>query len=184
MGISFLPLPTICGNGIKGCRYKLLREKTKSEVIQLIGEYEVKVDDKGRIMVPAGLRKQLPVDWQDRFVLNRGLENCVAMTPYPLWQKEAERVNKLNSYKKSVRDYQRFFSRGATDLMLDTAGRMLIPKHLQEWAALGKEVVIATYGNKIEIWAKDKFNVPTAEDSERYANLAEDIFGDEKEGGD
>ena len=150
--------------------------------MQLIGEYEIKVDDKGRIMVPAALRKQLPPDMQDRFVLNRGLENCVSMTPYPLWQKEAERVNKLNSYKKAVRDYQRFFSRGATDLVLDAAGRMLIPKHLQEWAGLGREVVIATYGNKIEIWAKDKFNVPTAEDSERYADLAEDIFGDDGEG--
>lgn len=153
-------------------------------MIQLIGEYEVRVDEKGRILVPSGLRKQLPVDWQDRFVLNRGLENCVSMTPYPLWQKEAERVNKLNSYKKSVRDYQRFFSRGATDLVLDNAGRMLIPKHLQEWAELGKEVVIATYGNKIEIWSKDKFKIPTSEDSERYANLAEDIFGEEPKGGD
>ncbi len=151
-------------------------------MLQLIGEYLVKVDEKGRVMVPAGLRKQLPSDWQDRFVLNRGLENCVAMAPYPLWQKEAERVNNLNSYKKSVRDYQRFFSRGATDILLDAAGRMLIPKHLQEWAELGKEVIIAAYGTKIEIWAKDKFNIPTAEDSERYANLAEDLFGEENPG--
>src|SRR5688572_22193655 len=152
--------------------------------MQFIGEYEVRVDDKGRIMVPTGLRKQLPPDMQDRFVLNRGFENCVAMTPYSLWQKEAERVNKLNSYKKSVREYQRFFSRGATDIVLDTSGRMLIPKHLQEWASLGKEVIIATYGGKIEIWAKDKFNVPTAEDSERYADLAEDLFRDDNEGDD
>jgi len=150
--------------------------------MQFIGEYEVRVDDKGRIMIPAGLRRQLPPDMQDRFVLNRGLENCVSMTPYTEWQKESEKVNKLNSYKKKVREYQRFFSRGATDVTLDAAGRMLIPKFLQEWASLGKEVVIATYGGKIEIWAKDKFNIPTAEESERYADLAEDIFGDENEG--
>jgi len=147
--------------------------------MQLIGEFEVKVDDKGRIMVPVGLRRQLPLEMQDRFVLNRGFENCVSMTPHPLWMKESERINKLNSNKKLVREYQRFFASGATDLVLDSSGRMLIPKHLQEWAALGKEVVIATYGSRIEIWSKERFKIPTSEDAERYASLAEEIFGDD-----
>ncbi len=145
--------------------------------MQLIGEFEVKVDDKGRIMVPVGLRRQLPTEMQDRFVLNRGFENCVAMTPYPLWIKESERINKLNSNRKVVREYQRFFSNGATELILDNSGRMLIPKHLQDWAGLGREVVISTYGSKIEIWSKDRFRIPNSDDAERYANLAEEIFG-------
>ncbi len=145
--------------------------------MQLIGEFEVKVDEKGRIMVPVGLRRQLPAEMQDRFVLNRGFENCVSMTPYPLWLKESERVNKLNSNRKIVREYQRFFANGAVELILDASGRMLIPKHLQEWGSISREVVISTFGNKIEIWAKEKFRIPTAEDAERYADLAEDIFG-------
>ena len=152
--------------------------------MHLIGEFEVKVDEKGRIMVPVGLRKQLPPEMQDRFVLNRGLDNCISMTPYPLWIKESEKVNKLNSAKRSVRDYQRFFANGATDITLDTSGRMLVPKHLQEWAAMGRDVVISSYGNKIELWAKDKFRIPTAEDSERYSDLAEEIFGDDNNDGE
>jgi division/cell wall cluster transcriptional repressor MraZ len=109
-----------------------LGAKNQKVVMQLIGEFEVKVDDKGRIMVPVGLRRQLPTEMQDRFVLNRGFENCVAMTPYPLWVKESERINKLNSNRKLVREYQRFFANGATELILDNSGRMLIPKHLQD----------------------------------------------------
>lgn len=147
--------------------------------MQLIGEFEVKVDEKGRIMVPVGLRRQLPQEMQDRFVLNRGFENCVSMTPYPLWIKESERINKLNPAKRLVREYQRFFANGATELTLDASGRMLIPKHLQDWASLGREVVISTYGSKIEIWAKDKFRIPTADDAERYSDLAEEIFGND-----
>ena len=149
--------------------------------MQFIGEYEIRVDDKGRVMVPAALRKQLPPDMQDRFVLNRGFENCVAMYPYSLWLKEAEKVNKLNSHRKEIREYQRFFSNGATEVQLDSTGRMLIPKHLQEWAAISKEVVVATRGDKIEIWAKDKFSIPASDDSDRYADLAEKIFGDQPE---
>jgi MraZ protein len=152
--------------------------------MQLIGEFEVRVDDKGRIMIPVALRKQLPPEMQDRFVLNRGLDNCVSMTPYPLWIKESARVNGMNSNKKAVREYQRMFANGATDLILDTSGRMLIPKHLQDWASVGREVVISSYGNKIEIWAKEKFKVPTAEDAERYSDLAEEIFGNDNNDGE
>jgi len=152
--------------------------------MHLIGEFEVKVDEKGRIMVPVGLRKQLPPEMQDRFVLNRGLDNCVSMTPHPLWIRESEKVNKLNSAKRTVREFQRFYANGATDLTLDTSGRMLIPKHLQEWASMGRDVIISCFGNKIEIWAKDKFRIPTAEDSERYSDLAEEIFGDDNNDGE
>jgi MraZ protein len=152
--------------------------------MQLIGEYPVKVDDKGRILVPAQLRRQLPTEMQDRFVLNRGFENCVAMMPHPIWVKELDKVMKLNSFVKKARDYQRFFANGAAEITLDSMGRMLIPKHLQEWASLGREVVIATYGNKIEIWAKDKYRIPTADDAEGFADMAEDLFGDQKPEGD
>lgn len=142
-------------------------------MIHLIGEYEVKVDDKGRIMVPAQLRKQLPSDLQDRFVLNRGLDNCIAMRPYPLFIKESTRINKMNRAKKEIRDYQRFFASGATDLTLDSAGRLNLPKHLMEWASIGREIMISSYGHIIEIWAKDKFHIPKSEESEKYSAISE-----------
>jgi MraZ protein len=142
-------------------------------MIHLIGEYEVKVDDKGRIMVPAQLRKQLPADMQDRFVLNRGLDNCVSMRPYQLFLKESARINKMNRAKKQIREYQRFFATGATDLTLDSAGRLNLPKHLMQWASIGREIMISTYGQIIEIWAKDKFHIPTAEESEKYSDISE-----------
>ncbi|MBK7970843.1 MAG: division/cell wall cluster transcriptional repressor MraZ [Bacteroidetes bacterium] len=152
--------------------------------MHFIGEYEVKVDDKGRVMVPVALRKQLPPDMQDRFVLHRGFENCVAMSPYAVFMKEAERIAKMNDKKKSVREYQRFFVDGAVEITLDSNGRMLIPKHLKEWAGLGREIVIATRLKKIEIWSKEKKKTPTAEDGDKFSDMAEDLFGDEDEDGD
>ncbi|MBL0343377.1 MAG: division/cell wall cluster transcriptional repressor MraZ [Bacteroidetes bacterium] len=148
-------------------------------MIHLIGEYEVKVDDKGRIMVPAQLRKQLPADMQDRFVLNRGLENCVTMWPYPLFLRESARINRMNRAKKVIREYQRFFANGASDLVLDNSGRLLLPKHLMDWASIGREIVISSFGKTIEIWAKDKFKTPAADESEKYADISEQIFDDE-----
>ncbi len=148
-------------------------------MFNLIGEYEVKVDEKGRIMVPAQLRKQLPADMQDRFVLNRGLENCITMWPYPLFLKESGRVNRMNRAKKVIREYQRFFANGATDLTLDASGRLLLPKHLMEWASIGRQIVISTFGRTIEIWAREKFKTPAADESEKYSDMSEQIFDDE-----
>lgn len=148
-------------------------------MFHLIGEYEVKVDDKGRIMVPVQLRKQLPADMQNRFVLNRGLENCITMWTYPLFLKESGRINKMNRAKKVVREYQRFFASGASDLTLDNSGRLLLPKHLMDWATIGREIVISSFGNTIEIWSKEKFKTPAANESEKYADISEQIFDDE-----
>lgn len=148
-------------------------------MIHLIGEYEVKVDDKGRIMIPTQLRKQLPPDMQDRFVLNRGMDNCIAMRPYPLFIKESTRINRMNRSKKVVREYQRFFANGATDLNLDAAGRLNLPKHLMEWASVGREIVISTYGPNIEIWAKELFKVPAPDESGKYSDISEQFDDDE-----
>lgn len=60
----------------------------------------------------------------------------------------------------------------------------MIPKHLKEWAGLGREIVIATRLKKIEIWSKEKKQTPTAEDGDKFSDMAEDLFGDEDEDGD
>lgn len=144
---------------------------------KFIGEYDCKLDPKGRIMIPAGLRKQFGASWKDRFVINRGFEKCLVLYPITEWEKISEEINKLNQYVKKNREFLRYFYRGATEIELDGNGRMLIPKRLQEYANIQKEVILFAYGNKIEIWDKDTYDSLLTDEPEEFANLAEQVMG-------
>ena len=72
-------------------------------MLQLIGEYECKIDAKARVMLPAALKKQLIGSNADKFVVNRGFEKHLTLYPYEVWQTESAEVNKLNMYNKGVR---------------------------------------------------------------------------------
>ena len=119
---------------------------------QFLGEFDIRIDDKGRLLFPAGLRKQLPPDAQEKFVINRGFEDCLALYPFNEWQQISAEVNKLNPYVKKNREFTRFFDRGATEVSLDGSGRILLPKRLLDFAGIEKDVTLAAYANKIEIW--------------------------------
>ena len=144
---------------------------------QFLGEYDIKIDGKGRFLFPAGLRKQLPPDSQERFVVNRGFENCLALYPFTEWQAISAEVNKLNTYEKKKRDFARYFYRGSTELVLDGSGRLLLPKRLLEYAGIDKEVVMSAYSNKIEIWSNKNFNELHKGAPDDYAALAEEVMG-------
>ena len=106
---------------------------------QFLGEFECKVDPKGRIMLPAGLKKQLSPAAEGRFVINRGFEKCLVLYPLNEWQTISAEVNKLNLYNKKNRDFARYFFRGASELMLDGTNRLLLPKALTEYADIDKD---------------------------------------------
>ena len=117
-----------------------------------IGEFECKIDAKGRLMLPSGLRKQLDPAAQERFVLNRGFEKCLVLYPKNEWEGISSEVNKLNQYVKKNREFIRYFYRGATELGIDNIGRMLFPKQLLAYAGVEKEVLLFAYSNRIEVW--------------------------------
>lgn len=144
---------------------------------QFIGEYECKVDPKGRVMVPAGLKKQLSPEAQDKFVINRGFEKCLVLYPLNEWQKISAEVNKLNLYNKKNRDFARYFFRGASELPLDNTNRILLPKSLMEYAGIGNELVLFAYSNRIEVWAKDAYDSLLNDEPEDFASLAEEVMG-------
>ena len=121
-----------------------------------IGEFNCKLDAKGRVMLPAALRKQLNPEANERFVMNRGFEQCLVLYPKNEWEVISAEVNKLNQYIKKNREFIRYFYRGATELELDSNGRLLLPKRMLSYAGISKEVVLFAYGNRIEVWDKDK----------------------------
>lgn len=142
-----------------------------------IGEFECKLDVKGRLMLPSGLRKQLDPTAQERFVLNRGFEKCLALYPKNEWEHISAEVNKLNQYVRKNRDFIRYFYRGATELGLDGVGRILFPKRMLEYAGVEKEVVLFAYSNRIEIWDKEVYEGLLTDEPEDFATLAEEVMG-------
>lgn len=144
---------------------------------QLLGEFDCKLDAKGRLMVPAALKKQLPESEKDGLVINRGFEKNLVIYPRKVWDAILVDLNKLNIYEKKNRDFLRSFTRGATELSLDAAGRVLLPKSLVEFAGIGTDLVLACQLDKIEVWDKKAYEDLFDDVPENFANLAEEVMG-------
>jgi MraZ protein len=143
----------------------------------LFGEYFCKLDAKGRFMLPAGLKKQLPEADQDRFVINRGFEKNLTLYPDSEWQKITKEIDSLNLYNKKNRDFARYFYRGASELICDSTNRLLLPKALIDYAGIENEAVLFAYGNRIEIWSKALYEQTMNDEPEEFSDLAEEVMG-------
>ena len=152
-----------------------------------IGEHSCKMDAKGRIMLPVGLKKQLSPEAKQTFIATRGFDKYVSLYPLDEWKVLSAKVERLNPFVRKNQLFIRMFTSGANEVEIDAAGRILIPKILIEYAGLKADVVFSAFGNKIEIWDKDKYKDAINLDSNDFADLAEDVmgkFGDEKDAGD
>lgn len=147
------------------------------DIKQLLGEYECKLDPKGRLRLPSALVSKLGDEERKRFVINRGFEKCLTLYPEPVWQKISEEVNQLNTYNKKNRDFVRYFYRGAQELEIDSADRLLIPKRLQEYAGIDKDIILSAYNGRIEIWAQEEYDRLLEEEPTDFSDLAEEVLG-------
>ena len=144
----------------------------------LIGTYECKADTKGRLMLPAALKKQLTSSLQEGFVLKRAVfQPCLELYPMTEWNRLMDKVNKLNRFKKKNTDFIRLFTAGVKIIEVDNNGRLLIPKDLQGFAGITKEVVMASAVNILEIWDKDRYEEAITSASQDFADLAEEVMG-------
>lgn len=142
-----------------------------------LGEYEATLDAKGRFLLPAGLKKQLPENAMP-FVINRGFEKCLTLYPQASWEPIYAQISKLNDFDPKVREFRRFFMNGATEVEPDTAGRLLLPPNLKEYAGLSKDIVLVSAVDKIEIWDSaiyKKFFESFSADS--FSSLAQQVMG-------
>ncbi|WP_257668649.1 division/cell wall cluster transcriptional repressor MraZ [Parapedobacter tibetensis] len=144
----------------------------------LIGEFDCKLDTKGRMVLPAALKRQMPDVERVGLVVNRGFEKHLVIYLRDEWDKITGKLAKLNTYKAVNRKFIRDFTRGATELTLDSAGRVLLPKSLLEYAAIGADIVLSCQFNKIEVWSKEAYNkLWDDEEDDDFAALAEEVMG-------
>jgi len=144
----------------------------------LVGEYECKIDAKGRFLFPSGLRKQLSPDANGVFMLNKGFENCLTLYPMNEWEKVSTRLSKLNLFKPKNRMFYRLFHQGAKQLALDKAGRVLVPADLMKRIGLKREVMLTAYNDRIEIWSKDEYLELMEGSMSNFADLADEVMGE------
>ena len=126
-------------------------------MIGFLGEFEATLDPKGRFLLPAGLKKQLPEGENTRFVINRGFEKCLSLYPRQSWDPLYAKISILNDFDPQVREFRRYFLNGATEVELDSAGRILLPPNLKDYAGLEKDIVLASAVDKIEIWSAENY---------------------------
>ncbi len=143
----------------------------------IIGTYECKIDAKGRLMVPAPLKKQLP-SLEDGFVLKRSVfDKCVELWPKSEWDVMMLKINGLNRFVKKNNDFIRKFMAGVKMVEIDDAGRLLITKDLIDFAGISKDLVLTSKVNIIEIWDKDLYEQSISGDDMDFADLAEEVMG-------
>jgi MraZ protein len=151
---------------------------------QLTGEYECKLDAKGRIKMPANLMRQLGSDGTYEFMVNRGFENHLMLYPKDVWDKKTKELDQLNIYIKKNRQAVRYFYRGATKIVADASERVLLPKSLIAYAGIEKELILFAYQDQIEIWSKESYQLMIGEEPDSFSELAEEVFGSGRQDSD
>lgn len=143
----------------------------------LIGEYDCKVDAKGRFMFPVDLRKQLEVLFDHGFVVNRNLhQKCLVLYPMNEWDKLNKKISKLNRLIKANDVFVRKFTGGATSVLADTTGRLLLPKPLTEYAQIKSDLKVLGSNNIIELWDKTVYDDFLKQEVD-IEKLAVDVLG-------
>lgn len=146
-----------------------------------LGEFEATLDAKGRFLLPAGFKKQLPEEEVSRFVINRGFEKCLALYPMRTWEPLFAKITGLNEFDPKQREFRRAFLNGATYVEPDSAGRILLPPNLKVYAELQKDIVLMATGDKIEIWDSNKYKqFFDSISSDALSDLGKDVMGGDK----
>ena len=144
----------------------------------IIGTYECKIDAKGRLMIPAALKKQLAGSLQDGFVLKRSVfQPCLELYPMSEWNLMMQKINKLNRFVKKNNDFIRRFTAGVKVVEIDALGRLLVPKDLMTFSQISKDIVLSSAVNIVEIWDKELYEKSIDDSVVDFADLAEDVMG-------
>jgi MraZ protein len=147
-------------------------------LITIVGTYECKVDAKGRVLLPAPLKKQLTLSLQNGFVLKRSVfQPCLELYPMAEWDLMMSKINKLNRFVKKNNDFIRRFTAGVKMVEIDALGRLLVPKDLVAFANISKDIVFSSAVNIIEVWDKDLYEKSINGEDVDFAELAEEVMG-------
>ncbi len=136
-----------------------------------LGEFQHSIDDKGRVTLPAKFKDA----FADGLVVSKGFENCLSIFTMAQWPREEEKMRAQESLKQNYRMFARRFFASANELVPDKAGRIVIPGALREEAELDKDVYVIGVSDRLEIWAKERWESYKAQADESYEATAEEL---------
>lgn len=139
-----------------------------------LGTYKPRLDEKGRLILPAKFRNQ----FAPGLVLTRGQERCLFLLPLDEFRRMYEHLRQAPVTSRQARDYMRVFLSGASDEMPDKQGRISIPAALREYAGLDRDIAVIGTGSRVEIWDASTWDTYLEAQEEGYAETAEQIFPD------
>ena len=125
------------------------------------GEYQHSIDPKGRVFMPAKFRDDLG----DKFVVTKGLDNCLFVYPNEEWKSFEQKLRTLPLTSKEARAFIRFFFAGAAECEADKQGSILLPANLRDYAGLEKDLSIIGVSTRVEIWNRDAWESYNGESS-------------------
>ena len=140
--------------------------------VLFLGTHTPKLDDKGRMFLPAKFRPRL----EKGLVVTRGQERCLYVYPQDEFERIAMQWQSSPTTSRAVRDYQRVFLSGASDEVPDKQGRITIPSHLRAYAGLDKDCVVVGAITRVEVWDAAAWAQYSAEKESAYAELNEAVF--------
>ncbi|HJP29044.1 MAG: division/cell wall cluster transcriptional repressor MraZ [Candidatus Latescibacteria bacterium] len=142
---------------------------------QFLGEYEVPVDDKGRVFLPAELRRNLEPEADDTLVVVRGLDGCLTAHPQNAWAQIAERMLQLSQTEQKVRLYIRGTLSQATSVKLDRQGRATISRKLLQRAGITDRMVVIGSLDRLEFWNPEAWQACLAQAEDALEEVAETL---------
>ena len=140
------------------------------------GQEEYSVDDKGRVAIPAKMRRAMAPEANDTFVMTRGFEKCVFLYPLDRWAEIENDMGKLNPYQVEARAYIRNIMRWADDVVLDKQGRIRLSDKLMEFAGISDRATIIGSFDHIEVWDPATIDAYFNEQADNYEQLAQQVF--------
>ena len=136
-----------------------------------LGTHTPRLDDKGRLNLPAKFREQLEAG----VVVTRGQERCLYVFPMDEFERIADQLRQAPVTSKQARDYLRVFLSGASDEVLDKQGRITIPPVLRTYAGLERDRAVIGAGQRVEIWDAAAWEAYLARQEEVFAEQAEEV---------
>ena len=136
----------------------------------------MRVDAKGRLMLPARLKPLLSQESAGEVILRMGFEANLMIYPPDVYESVHQRVVMLGEFDPQSRAFKRNFFRGVVPLSVDGMGRVLLPKNFLRYAGISKEVAVVGVGNMLELWDRERYEQCLIRDKEAYSRLAKQLL--------
>jgi MraZ protein len=140
------------------------------------GSYLHSIDNKGRINLPAKLRKYVSPDANDTFIVTRGFEKCIVIYPLDEWSIYEKTIRDLPTSDPGSRFVTRVLLQYAQECQLDAQARIMLPQQLISFAGIQNDALILGVLERIEIWNPELYDTYVREQQESYAEIAEKVF--------